>query len=386
VWGPHDENFHRLWNELRDEWETLQLRGFSGGGFLGKGETLGGSRIPVDEVRRRARAAAQERARLSKNKYDPGHRLGGSSAAQPQSRRRLRDLLANAAQARNKASTVEVDSGCATGTQVGNKAAEDALRNGFRTKAEMDDANSIAIAQALQELYEQEEDDRIYEGLAGPPDTGGLTWDPELGLQPVVSAPSSRSPTPAPPANSAQLPPPRTSSRPASTTSAPRSSNTRQDSAYDINPRGRPVSRLVREAEAQQRRQNHGPQAPTPAIQNWPTSETGANFGNTSSSSLQPVSAGSEDGATWECPKCTFHNHGSMTKCEMCDTPRAQVATKPAARQKPVLRSSHGGTASTASTASQEQKPLGWNCNFCGTFMESTWWTCSQCGLMKSSS
>lgn len=352
---------------------------------MGQGQALGGHRIPVEEVRRRARVAAQERAKLNKNKFDPGRRLGGSStSAPPRSRTRLRDILANAAQSRNKTNTVKVDSGCATGTQVGNKAAEDALSNGFRTKAEMDDANSIAIAQALQELYEQEEDDRIYDGLSGPPATGGLTWDPELGLQPVASAPSSRSTTPNPPAAATQFPP-RTSSRPTSTVTAPGPSNSWRNGAQEFNPHGHPVSRLVREAETQKRQQTTVSSDPTPVAQYWPESEMGANFGSAPSSSRQPMSAGSEDGATWECPQCTFHNHGVMSKCEICDAPKPQATTKPAlVQRKTVPQSSYTGNITGGMI--EASKPLGWNCNYCGTFMESTWWTCSQCGRMKSSS
>jgi hypothetical protein len=366
----------------------LQLRGFTGEGFLGKGQSLGGSRIPVEEVRRRARAAAQERAKLNKNKFDPGRRLGGNTATAPpppRSRRRLRDMLANAAQTRNKANTAKVDTGCATGTQAGNKAADDALRNGFRTNAEMDDANSIAIAQALQELYEQEEDDRIYDGLAGPPATGGLTWDPEQGLQPIASASSSRTSTPTPAGSSAPFPP-RTSSRPASTPAAPGFANTRQNGARDINPHGRPVSRLVREAEAQQRSRQDDPQAPTAAHQYWPSSDTGANFGGATSSSARPLSSGSDNGAAWECPQCTFHNHGSMMNCEICESPAPQLATQPAVQRKPIPPQPSYTGADTGYGDHRGHKPLGWKCTFCGTFMESMYWTCSQCGQMKTSS
>ncbi|KIV99507.1 uncharacterized protein PV09_08813 [Verruconis gallopava] len=378
VWGPHDENFHNLWNELRDEWETLQMKGFSGEGFLGKGQQLGGSRIPVEEVQRRARAAAQERAKLNKNRLDLGRRLGGSTAtAPPRSRTRLRDLIASAAQSRSKINTVNVDSGCATGTQAGNKAAEDALRNGFRTKAEMDDANSIAIAQALQELYEQEEDDRIFEGLSGPPATGGLTWDPEVGLQAIASAPASRSPTPNQPFGSVQHLP-NGDFRPENKTTGLKTDNTWQNAVHDVNPHGRPVSRLVREAEAKQRqRVNHGYAKPTPALQNWLDSETGANFGT----AVRPRTSSSTDDACWECSRCTFHNHGIMSRCEMCDSPKSSGTSVSALRRKPVSSSS-SVTASNA-TAS---KPLGWVCAVCGTFMESNWWTCSNCGTMKTSS
>ena len=373
VWGPHDENFHRLWNELRDEWEVLQLKGFSGEGFLGKGQALGGSRMPPDEVRRLARVAAQERAKLYKK--DSGRRLGGSGGSStgtaPRGRVRLRDILAGAAQSRNKAQTTKVDSGCATGTAVGTKAAQDALSNGFRTKAEMDDANSIAIAQALQELYEQEEDNRIYDGLSGPAPTEGLTWDPTTGLQPV-SAPTSRSTTPT---NLGQQFPPRGGSRAA---------NGFGSGQQEYNMHGNPVSRLVREAEAKHstaRSRSQVPQSPTPAFQNWPTSDTGASlFGGSSTSRPISVSSTEDDAgadANWGCLQCTFHNHAMMEKCEICDAPRARhPATTTTTRRRAVQ----------AQKPLPPDPPLGWVCMVCGTYMERNWWTCSQCGTMKASS
>jgi hypothetical protein len=387
VWGPHDHNFHNLWQELRDEWEVLQIKGFSGEGFLGKGQQLGGARIPPDEVKRRARVAAEERARLQKI-MSSGRKLGGSSVAPPpRSRRRLRDMLASAASSRT-ASTSKVDSGCATGTNVGTKAAADALSNGFRTQGEMDDANSIAIAQALQELYEQEEDNRIYDGLAGLPATDGLTWDPTMGLQPA-SAPTSRSTTPKLPLGGSNAQhPARTTSL---ATSASGSSSTRQvgSNGLEINPHGRPVSRLVREAEVKAGKNSTTTQSPTPAFQNWPTSETGASlFGGSSSSTTRPISVSSSEsaGGNWECLKCTFHNHDVMEKCEICDAPRAR---HPATRRS--------NTSTTTRTTNRLQKPLppdppvdhqplGWVCTVCDTYMEHNWWTCSQCGTMKTSS
>lgn len=385
VWGPHDANFHNLWNELRDEWETLQLKGFSGEGFLGKGQTLGGARMPPDEVRRLARVAAHERAKLNKT-FDPGRRLGGSSSAAPaapRSRTRLRDILASAAQSRNKGSTTKVDSGCATGTTVGTKAAEDALRNGFRTQAEMDDANSVAIAKALQELYEQEEDSRIYDGLSGPSGTGGLAWDPQTGLQPA-SAPTSRATTPRP-VGSAQYPP-----HPASRAVSSGTYDDWQNGAQgpEYNNHGHPVSRLVREAESKQARKvrsfNQVPASPTPAFQNWPNGDSGANlFGG--GSSTRPISVSSDDGApaNWECLQCTFHNHDMMDKCEICDAPRAR---HPATRGQSTSTANRLQKPLPPDPPVQGETPLGWVCIVCGTFMENQWWTCSQCGSMKATS
>jgi hypothetical protein len=209
-----------------------------------------------------------------------------------------------------------------------------------------------------------------------------LTWDPQTGLQPA-SAPTSRSTTPNPP-QTAQYPP-----RPRSRAEPTRTYNTWQNGVHgqEYNNHGNPVSRLVREAEANQARNNLSynqvPPSPTPAFQNWPNSDTGASlFG---SSSIRPISVSSTEeggaGANWECLQCTFHNHDIMEKCEICDAPRAR---HPASRRQPV----------PATTRVQKplppdppvERPLGWLCTVCGTYMENHWWTCSQCGTMKASS
>src|ERR1700760_3963305 len=99
VRGPHDQQFHALWNELRDEWGTLQIKGYTGEGFLGKGRLVGGNYIPRDELRRRARAEAEmERARRKARGESGSRRLGGSSIAGG-----IRDAIATATLRRNNA-------------------------------------------------------------------------------------------------------------------------------------------------------------------------------------------------------------------------------------------------------------------------------------------
>lgn len=245
----------------------------------------------------------------------------------------------------------------------------------------MDDANSIAIAKALQELYEQEEDNRIFDGLAGPPAPGGLTWDPELGLQ--AMEPPLKPAASAPPAMSSTKGSQQRNRDSASTpvpSVPPGSSRQSRPSVPQVNAHGRPVSRLVREAESRDSHDHEGI-SETPAFQNWPVSGTGANFGTghdpavTPTSTARPTSSSSDVGS-WGCPQCTFHNHASMNKCEICDTSKAHSSLR-----RPVPSASYGSPATTTRST-----PLGWACNHCGTFMETQWWTCSQCGMMKNSS
>lgn len=93
VHGPHDRQFHALWNQLRDEHEELVMKGYTGEGFLSQGKRLGGSSIPLDEARRRARAAAEQRKTLAKNS---GKRLGGAPFFGVQTYANFAQMLPNA--------------------------------------------------------------------------------------------------------------------------------------------------------------------------------------------------------------------------------------------------------------------------------------------------
>ncbi|RMZ66734.1 zinc metallopeptidase [Pyrenophora seminiperda CCB06] len=77
VFGPHNADFNNLWNELRDEHQSLLSKGYTGEGFLSQGQKLGGKRIPLDEMRRQARIAAEKR-KITTNANAGGHRLGGT--------------------------------------------------------------------------------------------------------------------------------------------------------------------------------------------------------------------------------------------------------------------------------------------------------------------
>jgi hypothetical protein len=74
VHGPHNQDFHALWNQLRDEHLELTIKGYTGEGFLTEGKRLGGQRVPQHEARRLARIAAEKRRSLAAGS---GQRLGG---------------------------------------------------------------------------------------------------------------------------------------------------------------------------------------------------------------------------------------------------------------------------------------------------------------------
>lgn len=162
VHGPHNAAFHALWDKLRDEHEALLMKGYTGEGFLSEGRVLGGrGSVPMQEARRLARQAAEQRRTLAAGS---GQRLGGRAVRPGED---IRRVIADAAERRNR--TLQ---GCGNTTLRNDEIrilGETATRNGFRTKAEEDAANEAAIQQALWELVE--EDERAQRGTSYQPVT-----------------------------------------------------------------------------------------------------------------------------------------------------------------------------------------------------------------------
>ncbi|KAI2469568.1 WLM-domain-containing protein [Annulohypoxylon bovei var. microspora] len=169
VHGPHDEKFHALWNQLREEHEALIMKGYTGEGFLSAGHRLGGSRrIPMEEARRLARASAEKR-RIHNS--GSGQRLGGATLGPGQD---IRRVIVGAVERRNNSLR-----GCANDNQTQNEIqqiADTATKNGFRTQAEEDAANDAAIAQALWELVQEEEKAKKGDSYI-PPSSSIQTWN-----------------------------------------------------------------------------------------------------------------------------------------------------------------------------------------------------------------
>lgn len=330
VWGPHDHNFQALWDELRAEHQSLLAKGYSGEGFLSKGHKLGGRQIPLVELRRQARAAAEKRQVLHKGS---GQKLGGTPVQRGAD---MRQVIADAALRRTA-----ITKGCSTGTREADSLAEQARRNGFRTKAEEDDANNMAIANALVELMEEEEAGKL-NGTYKPSPSEGLSWTRENGLE--LEQPKPRSPV----ASSTQSPPALPAQRPA---------------PNQVNRGGRPVSRLVAEDEAHR------------------NSKSPSHMRSYSTFSYTPNPSTSTSSSLWACPICTLENPLTSLYCDACETEKPSNSSS--APSKPVV-----GDSSRNQTAPEgrSKASLGWNCHWCGSFMESKWWTCSMCGTMKVSS
>lgn len=352
--GPHNAEFNKLWDELRDEWTTLQMKGFSGEGFLGRGEQLGGKRVPLHELQRRAHAAAIERAKQNKG-ADLGRRLGGRDLRGPD----MRSVIADAAQRRKI-----VTSSCGTGNKAAERDAEDALLNGFRTKEEMDEANEIAIQEAIFGLMEMEEERKLA-GEPGPssepipsPPIEGLTWSPEKGLQPIQTSQPQSTPLLLPPSSMKDQvsAPPLPIQRPIQPPPIP------IHSRPEVNAHGRPISRLVKEAEEKSKSRLKKPLTAS----------------SSSSISLPNSHQPSTSDETWQCLVCTLINTSLATQCDVCESPKtANVKSSSSTTTNDKVPQNSSITSSN---------PLGWNCLTCGTFMDTQWWMCSYCGTVKSSS
>ncbi|EFQ99846.1 zinc ion binding protein [Nannizzia gypsea CBS 118893] len=310
VHGPHDQKFHALWNQLRDEHEQLISSGYTGEGFLSAGHRLGGRRIPMDEARRLARAAAEKRRVLSSG---TGKKLGGGSVLPGTD---MRNVLADAAERR-----ATVTKGCASGTIEGDRLAEEATRNGFRTKAEMEDANERAIMEAYIDLIQQEEREQ-YGDFYTPPSSSNP-------LGPRASTSSGPNPI-------------ATSSKPQLTESTTCSSSS---DVMDSEPWtcstctfiNRPLYLTCEVCSAER----------TSVTNSLPSSRTVSKLAQEKKIGKQPYSSG---------------RHGGTKSRKSA----VQAIIELEKNQPP-----------------PPKRSLGWVCHCCGAFMESQWWTCSACGTMK---
>lgn len=398
VHGPHDAKFHALWNELRDEYMDLKLKGYSGEGFLSNGHKLGGRGVPMHEMRRQARAEAERRRQLQVLASGSGQKLGGAPVRRGVD---MRSVIANAVDRRSI-----ITKGCGSGTKEGDRAAEEASANGFSTKAEEDEANDKAINEALWELVQQEEDKAAgVEPEVWIAHTGGSKQSSRSGTPSASSNKPSR-----PPAKGAPPPPP------ASNKIQPPTNYSNRD--YDIL-RPRQTSGLISEEERARRVSGHvdltsssdsedAPRTPQDVPPRRPIkldSRPGQRPLSPHRQAKQQQSAPhpppqlqAERSKTWTCEICTLVNPLTFLVCDACGIERPVTAAEetimcPADDANGQMRARYGATGKPPSRTlgvttkpAPQQAPMGWNCNRCGTFMETQWWTCSACGTMKTAS
>jgi DNA-dependent metalloprotease WSS1 len=311
VHGPHDEHFHALWNQLRDEHEALVRKGYTGEGFLSEGKKLGGSGyLPMHEARRRARAAAEKRKALT---VGSGQKLGGAPVMRGMD---IRKVIADAAQRR-----ITVTKGCASGTDQGRKIARDVEenRNGFRTKAEEDDANERAIMQAYIDLIHEEEKEKYGDSYVPPSEKNPAGSRAMMSPIPTLQSPSI----------------------PVETKLAPQ--NEPQPPSID----------LTYEEDAE----------------TWTCDVC---------TLVNPIQFLACDACTAErtstMPTAPARSGGTNSKPEDRQKPNALKPRQSVAKSLATLE---------AQEASKPAKPMGWLCHVCNNWMESQWWTCARCGSMK---
>ncbi|KAL8738441.1 MAG: hypothetical protein Q9181_000755 [Wetmoreana brouardii] len=339
VHGPHNEAFHNLWNQLRDEHESLVRKGYTGEGFLSQGHKLGGTtgRIPMHEAQRRARAAAEKRRTLTAGS---GQKLGGAGVRRGQD---IRKVIADAAQRR-----IDIMRGCAdTDTARVKEIVDQTNHSGFKTKAEEEDANEEAIMLAYIDLVQEEEREKYGKDYVPP------SKDNPAGSQ-GRSTSSSLAPIKLEPGTSTAKPPVPLSTRPNASTGG-----------------GAPLPTHIFDLE-------------------------------------DPASA-ADFSSSWTCNICTLVNPPNYLSCDACGTdrpsppPSRPSSSSESSHTKPQANSQHDWPKSDERSRipkkgdkldqirslnkeierKAQAQPVGWECVGCGNWMESQWWTCGRCGMMK---
>lgn len=380
VWGEHDANFHRLWDELRDEHETLLRKGYTGEGFLGHGQKLGGSiRAPLPnsrdsgELRRRARESAEKRRQQGTLSAGSGRRLGGTPTHLLGND--VRKVIADQVERRNT-----INRGCGSGRADAVKLSQQPEKTVFKTKAEEDEANDRAISQAILELMEEEEERKL-QGTFEDKQGGGLAWSKHGGLY----DPSME-----------DRPPPGSS----------RSEEEQMRWAMEQSVReggAQPEMHSIAASIPLNSKPQPRPQGPSKgsaiAKNSSPAKQAAKNSAPTSKRTVidadAPSASAMADEKTsdqWVCEICTLVNPLQFLACDACGIERPRSTSSSARKPTNKLeRDSKQRLRSTASALAAVAPPppkpgLGWNCGECGAFMEHQWWTCSACGRMKPSS
>ncbi|KAG9235589.1 zinc ion binding protein-like protein [Amylocarpus encephaloides] len=313
VHGPHNQAFHALWDQERKEYEALLSKGYTGEGFLSDGRQLGGRRIPMHEARRLARAAAEKRAILNAGS---GQRLGGRPIRVGTD---IRDVIVSAIERRST-----VIKGC--GAEDKNdkeieELASQATRNGFKTKADEDKVNDRAIAEAMWELVQEDQQKEYGDSYvpSTPENPTGNGGGKVVSSQVTTSSSSSKSAF---------------VSKPSAGTS-------------------KHMSRLVSESTAKKPKQEASKSAPAPVPP-----------------SVAPLTG-------WTCEICTLHNPINFLCCDACTTERPPETTKRIAEEGRRKISATQPTNLKTSTwtckrCTTEMEDKWWTCSTCGTMKESS--------------
>lgn len=425
--GPHDSNFHNLWETLRDEYEALVRKGYTGEGFLSAGQTLGGSggrAPPPAQIRELARINAEKRRAQGALFSGSGQKLGGTPTHLLG--RDIRKVMADQATRRKT-----ISSGCASGTQDAIKLSQQAESGAFSTKAEEDDANNLAISKALQELMEEDEDPKLVSRpFEGPSNGGGLGWTAKTGLYDAGPGQTGSSSRHGHPSEEEQMRwAMEDSTRCAEDSSlgveVQRQAPLGQHSGpYDYSSRtmtpehsdrtvshevpDRAASSAVAEGNASEtdhatdvlpsdghahdalgKRKRHASRSSSiPTLAQSLKQERIIEEDIELPGKNLPSDAGASAGDDWACQVCTCINPLQFLACDACGIERPQAVllkSRPTKRKPVPTRVEPASSRNRITTVPVRNESLGWNCG-CGAFMEHKWWTCSACGTLKPSS
>lgn len=342
VFGPHDAKFHALWDQLREEYEGLIRKGYTGEGFLSEGRKLGGRSVPRDEARRIARAAAEKRRTLTAGS---GEKLGGAPLRPGQD---IRKVIVDAIERRNR-----VTKGCGSTNHNEVEIIElghQATTKGFRTKADEDKANEEAIAQALWELVQEDEKAKYGSDYVQPSQS-----NPSGSME--HSDPSTDSQTSAPPPQKRSKPTPEPSR-------SPHQSRLLQHGAPKVPLASKPNLPSNNSFKLSNSQALNSNSRPEPTAASKPLYD------------LKPTAEKWKGIPKWICPICTCHNPETFLCCDACTTER------PTAEAREYVFENEERP-QPPSKALAKPAPKMWTCHVCGNKMEEQWWTCSACETMK---
>lgn len=379
VIGPHNQQFHALWDQLRDEQQALLNKGYTGEGFLGNGQALGGRRMPLHEASRLARQAAEQRRIAAERARGSGQRLGGMGIMRGQD---ARQIIADAVERR-----IRIERGCASGTAAGDQAALDEAARGNKvttTQAEPEDENEATMMQAYIDLIQEEEREKFggyynpptAENPAGPrgrdvgvgSDTQSKTnslVDQQREIEREIKR-QKQSTQPIPPQKTnttAQRPPP-----PPEPRSKPQPSPRVPPVPFSTKPNPESITKPD--------------PLPEPTLQTW-TCEI--------CTLINPLTYLSCDACGVERPSwVSFALTETSTPSTNADTASSSTPTNRKSTPNALKPRSNAYDSIARFSAERAEKidrgPLGWKCGGCGNFMEAEWWTCARCGRMKESS
>ncbi|KAK4216040.1 WLM domain-containing protein [Rhypophila decipiens] len=327
VHGPHDEKFHALWNKLREEYEALIRKGYTGERFLSEGHRLGGSsrRLPMHEARRLARAAAEQRKRSGGS----GQRLGGAA---PRPGEDIRRVIVDAVERRNRALK-----GCGNTNHSEREIrniSDQATQNGFKTKAEEDAANETAIAQALWELVQEDEKQKF-----------GSSY-----VEPSAQNPAG-------------------DMFPDGDKSQDQTSLTKGESSKSSSSSGPPPVPAATRPN----------QRPTASAENEPLTWTCQICTLVNKADFLCCAACENERSTEVSVELSKKDGKRPNTREVVDLTGSSPVRK---RTKEEKKTATGGSNRPSNSAASST----WTCSFCGRKMDSQWWTCATCARLKDSS